>query len=73
VPSVVRAFAALAGLDGAAARAIFNGGIGMVAIVERAAVEPVLEFLACRRLVGSLIGDVVERGNGPAYFEEAFN
>jgi phosphoribosylformylglycinamidine cyclo-ligase len=39
VPSVLRLFGALGGLDGPELRATFNGGIGMVLVIEPAAVD----------------------------------
>ena len=46
------ALAELAGLTGPQLRAVFNGGMGMVAVVEPAAVEPAIELLAARGLPG---------------------
>jgi phosphoribosylformylglycinamidine cyclo-ligase len=45
VPSVIRLFAALGGLDGVEARATFNGGIGMAVAVPAGAVDAALESL----------------------------
>jgi phosphoribosylformylglycinamidine cyclo-ligase len=69
VPPIVSAFAALAGLEPVEARAIFNGGIGMIAVVERRAVEPALNFLGARGLEAWLIGDVVEQTGDERYLE----
>lgn len=69
VPSVMRWLAALGGLDAAELRAIFNGGIGLVAVVEPKAVVPAIEFLAGRSLPAWHVGEVVE-ASGPTRYEE---
>ena len=70
MPPLQAALAELAGLDGPAARAVWNGGIGMVAVVEPAAVEPAIAFLAERGLPAWQIGDVVDRAGDERYIEE---
>jgi phosphoribosylformylglycinamidine cyclo-ligase len=69
MPALQAGLADLAGLDLAEARAVWNGGIGMVAVVEPAAVEPTLAFLAARGLPAWQIGDVVERTGAQRYIE----
>ncbi|TAL12837.1 MAG: phosphoribosylformylglycinamidine cyclo-ligase [Chloroflexota bacterium] len=68
MPSVMRLFGALDGIDDAEIRATFNGGIGMVVIV-----APDLVDLALRSLAGaSVIGDVVTApSDGRRYIEAA--
>jgi len=70
MPRVQAGLAELAGLDPTDARAVWNGGIGMVAVVEPAAVEPALAFLAARGLPAWQIGDVIERTGDARYVEE---
>lgn len=71
LPSVFRLFGALGGLDPAELRATFNGGLGMVAVVEPAAVEPAIALLAERGLAAWLVGEVVpvEALGGARYAE----
>jgi len=70
VPAVMRYLAALGGLDGAEMRAIFNGGIGMVAIVEAAAARAAVESLAGRGVRAWPVGEVIPAtGVGPRYEE----
>ncbi len=68
-PAVMRYLAALGGLDGAEMRAIFNGGIGMVAIVEADAARPAVGLLAGRGLRAWPIGEVVTAGGRERYEE----
>ncbi|MEJ7749290.1 MAG: phosphoribosylformylglycinamidine cyclo-ligase, partial [Candidatus Limnocylindrales bacterium] len=60
LPSVMRLFGALGGLDDAQLRATFNGGLGMVAVVPRRDVAALIGALAEHRLTGGLVGEVVE-------------
>ncbi len=46
MPSVMRLFGALGGLDDAESRATFNGGLGMVAVVPAVAVEAAIDVLS---------------------------
>jgi phosphoribosylformylglycinamidine cyclo-ligase len=71
VPSVIRLFAALGGLDDEEMRATFNGGLGMTIAVARDAVTPALETIRAEGLDVSLIGDVVPVGalDGRRYVE----
>jgi phosphoribosylformylglycinamidine cyclo-ligase len=59
VPSVIRLFAALGGLDGLEARATFNGGVGMAVAVPPAAVDVTTQALAERGHEAWRIGEVV--------------
>jgi phosphoribosylformylglycinamidine cyclo-ligase len=70
VPAVMRYLAALGGLDPVEMRAIFNGGIGMVAVVEVRAAGPAIELLAARGIRAWEIGEVVA-ARGPERYEEA--
>jgi phosphoribosylformylglycinamidine cyclo-ligase len=69
VPSVVRLFAALGGLDGAEMRATFNGGLGMVAIVPSDAAGLALGALHAAGAQAWQVGEVVPAGGGPRYAE----
>ena len=70
MPPLQAALSELAGIDPAAARAVWNGGVGMVAVVEPSAVEPAIELLAARGLPAWQIGDVVGRAGDELYIEE---
>jgi phosphoribosylformylglycinamidine cyclo-ligase len=71
VPSVIRLFAALGGLDGAEARATFNGGVGMAVAVAPAAVDRTVESLAAAGHEAWRIGEVVPVGElGGARYAE---
>ena len=59
VPSVIRLFAALGGLDDEEMRATFNGGLGMTVAVGRDAAGATIEALQAEGLEASLIGEVV--------------
>ena len=70
MPQVQAELTALAGLSRLEARAIWNGGIGLVAVVEAAAAEPATEFLNRRGLSAWLIGDVIAQRGEHRYIEE---
>lgn len=70
VPSVIRLFAALGGIDDEEMRATFNGGLGMVVVVPPGGVETALETLRTAGLEAWRVGEVVEAGDGPRYREE---
>ena len=69
VPSVVRLFAALGGLDDEEARATFNAGLGMIVIVANDAVELTLDVLAAADVEAWRVGEVVDAGGGARYRE----
>jgi phosphoribosylformylglycinamidine cyclo-ligase len=69
VPSVVRLFAALGGLDGPEMRATFNGGLGMVAVVPPEAAALALEVLHAAGVEAWHVGEVVPADGGPRYVE----
>ena len=60
MPSVIRLFGALGGMDDDELRATFNGGIGMIAVLPREAVPAAIAGLAGHGHVATLIGEVVE-------------
>jgi phosphoribosylformylglycinamidine cyclo-ligase len=60
MPSVMRLFGALGGLDDEELRATFNGGLGMIAIVAREAVDVAREALAASGHATALVGTVVD-------------
>ena len=60
MPSVMRLFGALGGLDDEELRATFNGGLGMIAVVAREAVDVAREALAVAGHSAALVGTVVE-------------
>jgi phosphoribosylformylglycinamidine cyclo-ligase len=60
MPSVMRLFGALGGMDDEELRATFNGGIGMVVAVPPAAVAPVLDVFESQGIPASLVGEVID-------------
>ena len=72
MPSVMRLFGALGGLDDQELRATFNGGLGMTAILPPAAVAVATEALRAHDVEPIVVGEVVEIGaNGGARYVEA--
>jgi phosphoribosylformylglycinamidine cyclo-ligase len=71
VPSVLRCLATLAGLTPNEMRATFNGGLGMVVVVEPDAATPAIEFLARRGLTAWEVGEVTEADGELRYHEAA--
>ncbi|MGZ6341145.1 MAG: phosphoribosylformylglycinamidine cyclo-ligase [Candidatus Limnocylindrales bacterium] len=70
IPSVMRLLGALGGLDDRQLRATFNGGLGMVAIVPAAVVEPAIAHLAAAGVPAWLVGEVRPVGElGGRYVE----
>jgi phosphoribosylformylglycinamidine cyclo-ligase len=69
VPSIIRLFAALGGLDGPEMRATFNGGLGMVAIVPGDAVPLALGALHAAGAEAWRVGEVVPAGGKGRYVE----
>ena len=59
MPSIMRLFGALGGLDDLELRSTFNGGIGMVAVVEPAAADLTVESFEAQGIPATLIGEVV--------------
>jgi len=73
MPSVMRLFGALGGLDDAELRATFNGGLGMIAVVPRDAMADTIGVLAENGVLATLVGEVVEAASigGARYVEGA--
>jgi phosphoribosylformylglycinamidine cyclo-ligase len=69
VPSVVRLFAALGGLDDEETRGTFNAGLGMIVVVGEDAVELTLDVLAAADVEGWRVGEVVDAAGGSRYRE----
>ena len=60
MPSVIRLFGALGGMDDDELRATFNGGLGMIAVVPREAVEVATAAFRERGHEAVVVGEVVE-------------
>ena len=72
MPSVMRLFGALGGLDELELRSTFNGGIGMIAVVPPAAVALAIGRLAEHEITATLVGEVVQADAiGGARYQEA--
>ena len=71
MPSVMRLFGALGGLDDVELRATFNGGLGMVVVVPAAGVAVTRSAFAARGVEALLVGEVVEASTveGARYVE----
>jgi phosphoribosylformylglycinamidine cyclo-ligase len=71
VPSVLRLFGALGGLDDAELRATFNGGLGMVLVVPPAAIPVAIGTLDDQGVPALVVGEVTEAASpdGPRYRE----
>ena len=72
MPSVMRLFGALGGLDELELRSTFNGGLGMIAVVSAAAVPLTVAAFGEHGIDACLVGEVVAATSiGPARYEEA--
>ncbi len=71
MPSVMRLFGALGGLDDAELRATFNGGLGMVIVVPASVVATVIEAVGEHGIEAMVVGEVVEAStvDGARYVE----
>jgi phosphoribosylformylglycinamidine cyclo-ligase len=71
MPSVVRLFGALGGLDDEELRATFNGGLGMVLVLPASAARVAIEVLESAGIPSSVVGEVVEASglDGARYVE----
>lgn len=71
MPSVMRLFGALGGLDDAELRATFNGGIGMVAILAAADAPAAIDALGVHGIAATVVGEVIEASDvgGSRYIE----
>jgi phosphoribosylformylglycinamidine cyclo-ligase len=71
VPSVVECFGILGGLTPPEMRAVFNGGLGMVLVLDRDAADAAVTILARHGLAAWVVGEVIEARSGPRYQEAA--
>jgi len=72
MPSVMRLFGALGGLDEQELRSTFNGGLGMIAVVPPAGVPVAIAALAEHGIAAIVVGEVVEADViGGARYQEA--
>jgi phosphoribosylformylglycinamidine cyclo-ligase len=71
MPSVMRLFGALGGLDDAELRATFNGGLGMVAVLAAADATAAIDALGGHGIVATVVGEVVDAATpgGARYVE----
>jgi phosphoribosylformylglycinamidine cyclo-ligase len=58
MPSVMRLFGALGGIEDDELRATFNGGLGMVVVVPPAAVDTTVGALAAEGIAAAVVGEV---------------
>jgi phosphoribosylformylglycinamidine cyclo-ligase len=71
VPGVVEYVATLAGLAPHEMRAIFNGGLGMVVVLDADAADAAITILADDGLAAWVVGEVIAADSGPRYQEAA--
>jgi phosphoribosylformylglycinamidine cyclo-ligase len=73
MPSVMRLFGALGGLDDDELRATFNGGLGMTLVVPPAAADALVRTLAEHGIDAMVAGEVIraEAAGGARYVEDA--
>jgi phosphoribosylformylglycinamidine cyclo-ligase len=71
MPSVMRLFGALGGLDDEELRATFNGGLGMVVALPASAARVAIDALESAGILSSVVGEVVEAAglDGARYVE----
>ena len=71
MPSVMRLFGALGGMDDEELRATFNGGLGMVVVLPPAAVAAAIEVFDSHGIPAAIVGEVVEAAGleGTRYVE----
>ncbi|MEO8571657.1 MAG: phosphoribosylformylglycinamidine cyclo-ligase [Chloroflexota bacterium] len=74
MPSVMRLFGALGGMDDEELRATFNGGLGMIAVLPPAAVSAALGTFALHGFEAAVVGEVVDAASvsGARYVEGPF-
>jgi phosphoribosylformylglycinamidine cyclo-ligase len=70
MPSVMRLFGALGGLDDEELRATFNGGLGMVVVVPPAAAATVVAVAGEHGVEAMVVGEVIESGESGARYVE---
>ena len=73
MPSVMRVFGALGGLDDEELRATFNGGLGMVAVLPAAAAPAAIGAIEALGIAAAVVGEVVDaaEADGSRYVEAA--
>jgi phosphoribosylformylglycinamidine cyclo-ligase len=73
MPSVMRLFGALGGMDDEELRATFNGGLGMVVVLPPAAVAAATEAFESHGIPAAIVGEVVDAAgfDGTRYVEGA--
>ena len=72
MPSVMRLFGALGGLDDEELRATFNGGLGMVMVVPPAAATAVTDAAHGHGIDAMVVGEVIDvPATGARYVEGA--
>ena len=71
MPSVMRLFGALGGMDDEELRATFNGGLGMIVVLPPAAVSVAIGAFALHDIPATVVGEVVEASSvaGARYVE----
>ena len=69
MPSVLRLFGALGGLDDDELRATFNGGLGMVLVLPPRAIPTAIRVLAEHEVPAVVVGEVFAASDGPRYRE----
>ncbi|MGK2850067.1 MAG: phosphoribosylformylglycinamidine cyclo-ligase [Candidatus Limnocylindrales bacterium] len=70
MPSVMRLFGALGGLDERELRATFNGGLGMIAVLPPADVEAAIRVFVEHGIAATVVGEVVPVSvDDPRYVE----
>jgi phosphoribosylformylglycinamidine cyclo-ligase len=71
LPSVMRLFGALGGMDDEELRATFNGGLGMIVVLPAAAVGPASDVFAAHGIPSAVVGEVVDttETGGARYLE----
>jgi phosphoribosylformylglycinamidine cyclo-ligase len=71
MPSVMRLFGALGGLDDAELRATFNGGLGMIAVVPGSDGSRAIAVLGEHGIAATIVGEVVDAAaTGPSRYVE---
>ena len=72
MPSVMRLFGALGGLDDRELRATFNGGLGMIVVLPPAAIATALRSFEGSGIRATVVGEVIEAsGSSGRYVEGA--
>ncbi|HYH91784.1 MAG TPA: phosphoribosylformylglycinamidine cyclo-ligase [Candidatus Saccharimonadales bacterium] len=73
MPSVMRLFGALGGLDDMELRATFNGGLGMIAVLAPADVDAATAVFAAQGVPATVVGEVLDAAgtDGVRYLEGA--